>query len=85
MNMNRSIAWTLRIGIVLGLILIVIGEFLEEGNPILYYGLLVLIASPLFAVVTALICLISEKDWFWAAVASAVVVIVVGGAILALL
>jgi uncharacterized membrane protein len=83
--MNRSIAWTLRIGIVAGLILIIIGEFLSEGNPFLYYGLLVLIASPLFAVVVAFICLISERDWFWAAIAGLVVIIVTSGAILAMM
>ena len=85
MNMNMSIAWTLRIGIVLGLILIVIGEFLEPGNQILYYGLLVLIASPMFAVITALIGLIRERDWFWALIAVVVLVIVISGAILAAL
>ncbi len=83
--MNMSIAWTLRIGIVLGLILIVIGEFLEPGNQVLYYGLLVLIASPMFAVIAALIGLIRERDWFWALIAVVVLVIVVSGAILAAL
>ncbi|AMK14381.1 hypothetical protein AUP07_1344 [methanogenic archaeon mixed culture ISO4-G1] len=83
--MNMSIAWTLRIGIVLGLILIVIGEFLEPGNQVLYYGLLVLIASPMFAVIAALIGLIRERDWFWALIAVVVLVIVISGAILAAL
>ncbi len=83
--MNRSIAWTLRIGIVLGLFLIVIGEFLEEGNSVLYYGLLILIASPLFAVIAAFIGLVSERDWFWACIAGAVMAVVVSGAIIAIL
>ncbi|MBR4684978.1 MAG: DUF1634 domain-containing protein [Candidatus Methanomethylophilaceae archaeon] len=85
MNMNKAIAWTLRIGIVLGLILIVIGEFMTEGNPFLYYGVLILITSPMFAVVTAFIGLILEKDWKWAAVAGIVVAIVVSGAFLAMM
>ncbi|MBE6519109.1 MAG: DUF1634 domain-containing protein [Thermoplasmata archaeon] len=85
MNMNKAIAWTLRIGIVLGLILIVIGEFMTEGNPFLYYGVLILITSPMFAVVTAFIGLILEKDWKWAAVAGVVVAIVVSGAFLAMM
>ncbi len=85
MNMNMSITWTLRIGIVLGLILIVIGEFLEPGNQVLYYGLLVLIASPMFAVIAALIGLIRERDWFWALIAVIVLVIVISGAIMAAL
>ncbi len=62
MNMNKSVAWTLRIGIVIGLILVVMGEFLPKDNPFLHYGLLVLIASPLFAIIAAIIGLVSEKD-----------------------
>lgn len=80
MNMNKSVAWTLRIGIVIGLILIVIGEFLPKDNLFLYYGLLVLIASPLFAIIAAIIGLVSEKDWFWATIAMVVIIIVVTGA-----
>lgn len=83
--MNRSIAWTLRIGIVVGLLLIVFGEFMSEDNPFLYYGLMILIMSPLLAVVVAFIELLSEKDWFWAAVAGTVVIIVVAGMLLAVL
>ena len=85
MNMNKSITWTLRIGIVLGLILIILGEFLEEGNPFLYDGLLVLISSPMFAVIAALIGLVREKDWFWALITLIVLIIVVSGAVLAAL
>ena len=85
MNMNKSIAWTLRIGIVIGLILIVIGEASGGDSPFLYYGLLLLIASPLFAVIAAFVSLVSEKDWKWAGVAAIVVVIVVVGAILAMI
>ena len=85
MNMNKMTAWTLRIGIVVGLILIVIGEFMAEGNPFLYYGLLVLIASPMLAVIVTFIGLITERDWLWAGVAGLVVIIVVSGAVLAML
>jgi uncharacterized membrane protein len=83
--MNKSIAWTLRIGIVIGLILIAIGLCISDDNLFLYYGLLVLIASPMFAVIAALIGLIREKDWFWAGIAALVVIIVVTGAIVAML
>ena len=85
MNMNRSIAWTLRIGIIVGLILIIIGEFISEDNPFLYWGLLVLISSPLFGVIVAFISMISEKDLFWTCIAGLVVIIVVSGAIVAML
>jgi uncharacterized membrane protein len=83
--MNRSIAWTLRIGIIVGLILIVIGEFMDEGNPFLEYGILVLICSPLLALFAAVAGLVSERDWFWAAMAALVIIIVVGGACIAMM
>ncbi len=85
MNLNKSVAWTLRLGIILGLVLIVIGEMLSEDNPFLYFGLLILIASPLFAIIVTFLGLISEKDWFWAGIAGLVMLIVVCGAILAVL
>ncbi len=85
MNMNISIAMTLRIGIILGLILISIGLLMEEGNPFLYYGLLILISSPFLAIITALIGLVHEKDWFWAAIAGVVVLIVSCGAVVAIM
>jgi len=83
-NMNGYIAWTLRIGIAIGLVLIVIGELLTN-EQILYYGLLILICSPLFAVIVAFLCLLKEKDWFWASIAATVVAIVVSGAVIAML
>ncbi len=83
--MNKSIAWTLRIGIVLGLVLIIIGECISEDNPFLYYGLLILIASPMFAVIVAFIGLVREKDWFWACIAGLVMIVVVSGAIIAMM
>jgi len=85
MNMNKAIAWTLRIGIVVGLIMIVIGEFMTEDNTFLYYGLIVLIASPMFAVMTAFFGLVLEKDWKWAAVAGTVALIMVSGAFIAVM
>jgi len=85
MSMNKSIAWTLRIGIIIGLALVIIGEFISEDNPFLYYGLLILIASPLFAVIAAFLGLVREKDWFWACIAGLVVIIVVSGAIVAMM
>jgi len=83
--MNKATAWTLRIGIIIGLILIVIGEFLSEGNPFLYYGVLVLIASPMMAVIVTFAGLAAMKDWFWAAIAGIVLVIVVSGAVVAMM
>ena len=83
--MNKAIAVTLRAGITIGLILIVIGLILEEDMPFLNYGLLVLISSPLLAVVTAFAGLAAERDWFWALIAGIVVLIVSCGVAVAIM
>jgi len=83
MNTNKYIAWTLRGGIIAGIVLIIIGELLEAGNPILWLGVLLLILSPLFGVVVAFSGLIVEKDWFWAGIAGIVLIVVTAGLALA--
>lgn len=85
MNMNKATAWTLRIGIVIGLVLIAAGLAISDDNDLLYWGLLILISSPLFAVVVTFIGLVSEKDWFWAGIAGLVMAIVVSGAVIAMI
>lgn len=78
MNLNKSTALTLRAGIVLGMVLMVVGLIIEStgGNDgILYTGILVLIVSPFLGVIVSFVSLLSEKDWIWAAVAAILIVI----------
>ncbi len=85
MNTDKSIAWTLRIGIVAGIILIIIGEIMGEWNDALWLGILVLIMSPLLGIVVAFAGLLIEKDWFWASVTAILLTVVGAGLILALI
>lgn len=68
MSLEHSTALTLRIGIVAGLVLTVIGlivQYLGMGDGVIYAGILILIASPFLGVVTTTVCLFLEKDVYW--------------------
>ena len=87
MNLNRSTALTLRAGIVLGMILMVIGLLVEStggDDTILYAGILVLIISPFLGVIVSFVSLLSEKDWIWAIVAGILIVITTTGILMSL-
>ena len=87
MNLNRSTAMTLRAGIVLGMILMVIGLLVEStggDDTILYTGMLVLIISPFLGVIVSFVSLLSEKDWIWAIVAGILIVITTTGILMSL-
>ena len=87
MNLNRSTAMTLRAGIVLGMILMVIGLLVEStggDDTILYAGMLVLIISPFLGVIVSFVSLLSEKDWIWAIVAGILIAITTTGILMSL-
>ncbi len=87
MNLNRSTALTLRAGIVIGMVLMVIGLIMDAtggGDGILYTGILVLIISPFLGAVVSFISLLSERDWLWAAVAGTLILITTAGIIISL-
>ena len=87
MNLNRSTAMTLRAGIVLGMVLMVIGLLIEStggDDTILYTGMLVLIISPFLGVIVSFVSLLSEKDWVWAIVAGILIVITTTGILMSL-
>ena len=87
MNLNRSTAMTLRAGIVLGMVLMVIGLLIEStsgDDTILYTGMLVLIISPFLGVIVSFVSLLSEKDWIWAIVAGILIAITTTGILMSL-
>lgn len=87
MNLNRSTAMTLRAGIVLGMVLMIIGLLVEStggDDTILYAGMLVLIISPFLGVIVSFVSLLSEKDWIWAIVAGILIVITTTGILMSL-
>ena len=87
MNLNRSTAMTLRAGIVLGMVLMVIGLLIKStggDDTLLYTGMLVLIISPFLGVIVSFVSLLSEKDWIWAIVAGILIVITTTGILMSL-
>lgn len=88
MMLNKATALTLRAGVVLGIILMVIGlavSAMDGGDSVLYFGVLVLIASPLAGVVVTLLCLLREKDRFWAMIAGILLMITIAGVLISLI
>lgn len=88
MMLNKATALTLRAGVVLGMILMIVGlavSAMDGGDSVLYFGVLVLIASPLAGVVVTLLCLLREKDRFWAMVAGILLMITIAGVLISLI
>lgn len=88
MMLNKATALTLRAGVVLGMILMVVGlavSAMNGGDSVLYFGVLVLIASPLAGVVVTLLCLLREKDRFWAMIAGILLMITIAGVLISLI
>lgn len=88
MMLNKATALTLRAGVVLGMILMVIGlavSAMDGEDSVLYFGVLVLIASPLAGVVVTLLCLLREKDRFWAMIAGILLMITIAGVLISLI
>ena len=88
MMLNKATALTHRAGVVLGMILMVVGlavSAMDGGDSVLYFGVLVLIASPLAGVVVTLLCLLREKDRFWAMIAGILLMITIAGVLISLI
>lgn len=88
MMLNKATALTLRAGVVLGMILMVVGlavSAMNGGDSVLYFGVLVLIASPLAGVVVTPLCLLGEKDRFWAMIAGILLMITIAGVLISLI
>lgn len=85
MNMNRMTALTLRIGMTLGIAVMIIGLVLDAmsmGQDVLFAGVLILIASPFLGIIVTTIALISSGDRKWSLVAIILIAIISIGVIL---
>jgi len=85
MNMNRMTALTLRIGMTLGIAVMIIGLVLDAssmGQDVLFAGVLILIASPFLGVIVTTVALISSGDRKWSLVAIILIAIISIGVIL---
>lgn len=85
MNMNRMTALTLRIGMTLGIAIMIIGLVLDAmsmGQDVLFAGVLILIASPFLGIIVTTVALISSRDRKWSLVAIILIAIISIGVIL---
>ncbi|MBR2348399.1 MAG: hypothetical protein IKA66_04675 [Candidatus Methanomethylophilaceae archaeon] len=83
--MNRMTALTLRIGMTLGIAVMIIGLVLDAismGQDVLFAGVLILIASPFLGVIVTTVALISSGDRKWSLVAIILIAIISIGIIL---
>ena len=90
MTLYKNTAAALRYGIVVGIIVIAIGLMTSSFDTsledrILWFGILIMLATPLFGIVVSMISLAMEKDWKWVSVASVLLSIIAVGIILAYL
>jgi len=89
-RLYENTAAALRYGIVAGIIVIAIGLMVSSFDTvyedrILWFGILILLATPLFGIVVSLISLAAEKDWKWVSVASVLLAIIASGVVVAYL
>lgn len=85
MNMNRMTALTLRIGMTLGIAVMIIGLALDAmsmGQDVLFAGVLILIVSPFLGIIVTTVALISSGDRKWSLVAFILIAIISIGVIL---
>lgn len=78
MNLEKRTAFTLRAGIVVGTMLMIVGLCMSmygAENSVLYAGVLVLILSPFLGVLTSFAALLIQKDYFWAGIAAVLIII----------
>lgn len=86
-DLNRTTAFALRAGIVLGMALLICGlaAYAVNGSELLLYaGILVLIVSPFLGVVVSFAVLVLKRDWRWAAIAALLFVVTVVGIVISL-
>jgi len=87
-RLYENTAAALRYGIVAGIIVIAIGLMVssfdtEYEDRILWFGILIMLATPLFGIVVSMISLAAEKDWKWVSVAAVLLSIIAAGILIA--
>jgi len=87
-RLYENTASALRYGIVTGIIIIAVGLMVssfdtEYEDRILWFGILIMLATPLFGIVVSMISLAAEKDWKWVSVAAVLLSIIAAGILIA--
>ena len=89
MNLYGSTAAVLRYGVVISILIITASLVLdaveyEYYEDVMWLGILALILTPLFGILTSLVSLVIEKDWRWVTVTLVLVTIVSVGMIISI-
>lgn len=80
MKMHDATSLALKCCLFTGVAVLAVGLLLsggDHGDEIMWAGILVLIASPFVGVLVTYVCLIAEKDWKWAKVATVLITLIV--------
>ena len=88
MNLYDATSDSLRYGILVSMAIIALGlvtDWSGYGENVLWFGVLALILTPFFSVIVSLICLVREKDLYWAKVAVVLLSVVTAGVMIAIL
>lgn len=90
MILRKRVSLTLKLGTVMGAVLIVVGISAQHmgwssGAEISWLAVLIFLLTPFAGIIVAAISLALERDWRWAAVACALTALSVTGMLIALL
>ena len=88
MNLYDNTAAALRAGTIAGITIIAVGLLLsafdnEHTENVLWFGILVLIASPLFGLLISAVTLVTERDWKWVSASAVLLAVITAGIVAA--
>ena len=83
MNVNNLTSAVLKISLIAGLLITIVGLLLQDrfGDTILWVGLLIMICSPLIGIFATFVSLIEEKDWKWVKITMILIAVIAIGLI----
>jgi len=82
MNITDRTSLTLKIGITLGIVIMIIGLIFSNQDTeqhVLWLGILILICTPLTGVIVTYISLIEDKDWKWVKITTLLIIVMIIG------
>lgn len=88
MNLYDNTADALRYGALVSVIIIAIGLIADNagisyGENVLWFGVLVLILSPLFGILVSMAALAAQREWQWVTVSAILLAVVTAGILIA--
>jgi uncharacterized membrane protein len=86
MKLYGATADTLRYSMLVSMIFIMLGlvtDWMGHGEDVLWFGMLMLILTPLFGILVSFVCLVSEKDRHWTNVTAILLSVITAGIVIA--